>query len=80
MINAGDRLVTLETEEGEPSTIKVAEDARLDMVDIGDQVRQRVTPPLLISLTLISLTFLATDDSVRLLIDGFSGTNGYDLN
>ena len=42
-INSGDRLVTLESEDGAVSTIKVSEDARLDMVDVGDQVRLRVT-------------------------------------
>jgi len=48
-INAADRLVTLETEEGELSTIKVAEDARLDLVDVGDQVRLRVTRAIAVS-------------------------------
>jgi len=48
-INAADRLVTLETEEGELSTIKVAEDARLDMVEVGDQVRLRVTRAIAVS-------------------------------
>ena len=49
-INSADRLVTLETEEGDLSTIKVAEDARLDLVDIGDQVRLRVTRAIAVSL------------------------------
>ena len=42
-LNRGDRLVTLETEDGEVRTIKVSEDAHLDMVDVGDQVRLRLT-------------------------------------
>ncbi len=42
-LNRGDRLVTLETEDGEIRTIKIGEDAHLDMVDVGDQVRLRVT-------------------------------------
>ena len=42
-LNRGDRLVTLETEDGEVRTIKVGEDAHLDMVDVGDQVRLRLT-------------------------------------
>ncbi|MFB3103616.1 MAG: hypothetical protein ACE1ZA_01705, partial [Pseudomonadales bacterium] len=42
-LNRGDRLVTLETEDGEVRTIKVGKDAHLDMVDVGDQVRLRLT-------------------------------------
>lgn len=42
-INAADRLVTLETEDGNLRTIKVSADAPLDSVDIGDQVRVRIT-------------------------------------
>ena len=42
-INAADRLVTLETEDGNLRTIKVSEDAPLDSVDVGDQVRVRIT-------------------------------------
>jgi len=42
-INAADRLVTLETEDGNLRTIKVSEDAPLDDVDVGDQVRVRIT-------------------------------------
>jgi Cu/Ag efflux protein CusF len=48
-INSADRLVTLETEEGDLSTIKVAEDAKLNMVDVGDQVRLRVTRAVAVS-------------------------------
>lgn len=48
-INAADRLVTLESETGETRTIKVDAAARLDMVDIGDQVRLRVTRAVAIS-------------------------------
>ncbi len=42
-INMADRLVTLETDDGELRTVKVAEGARLDLVDVGDQVRLRLT-------------------------------------
>lgn len=42
-LNRGDRLVTLETEDGAVRTIKVGEDAHLDMVDVGNQVRMRLT-------------------------------------
>ena len=48
-INAADRLVTLETEFGELRTIKVSEDARLDLVEIGDQLRLRVTRAVAVS-------------------------------
>ena len=48
-INAADRLVTLEAENGEVRTIKVDEAARLDLVDIGDQVRLRVTRAVAVS-------------------------------
>jgi hypothetical protein len=48
-INSADRLVTLETESGEMRTIKVSEGARLDLVDIGDQVRLRVTRAVAVS-------------------------------
>jgi hypothetical protein len=42
-INAADRLVTLETEDGNLRSIKVSEDAPLESVDVGDQVRVRIT-------------------------------------
>ena len=42
-INAADRLVTLEMADGDLRTIKVSEDAPLDSVDVGNQVRVRVT-------------------------------------
>ena len=48
-INATDRLVTLETEFGDQRTIKVSEQARLDLVEIGDQVRLRVTRAIAVS-------------------------------
>jgi len=48
-INMADRLVTLETEFGELRTIKVSEDARLDLVEIGDQLRLRVTRAVAVS-------------------------------
>jgi hypothetical protein len=42
-INVADRLITLETEDGELRTVKVAEDAPLDKVTVGDQLRLRIT-------------------------------------
>jgi hypothetical protein len=42
-LNVADRLATLELENGEQRTIKVSEDARLDAVDVGNQVRLRMT-------------------------------------
>ena len=55
-INAADRLVTLETADGDLRTIKVSEDARLDSVDIGDQVRVRIT-------TAIAVAVVTPDDA-----------------
>ncbi|MGI9287618.1 MAG: hypothetical protein ACR2P1_19695 [Pseudomonadales bacterium] len=49
-INTADKLVTLETEEGELRTIKASEEAKLDLVDIGDQVRLRVTRAVAVSI------------------------------
>jgi hypothetical protein len=48
-INAADRLVTLKNEFGELRTIKVSENARLDLVEIGDQLRLRVTRAVAVS-------------------------------
>ena len=48
-LNRSDRLVTLETENGDVRTIKVGEDAHLDMVDVGNQVRFRVTRAVAVS-------------------------------
>jgi hypothetical protein len=42
-LNFADRLATLELENGEVRTIKVSEDARLDLVEVGNQVRLRMT-------------------------------------
>ncbi|EED31086.1 conserved hypothetical protein [gamma proteobacterium NOR5-3] len=42
-INAVDRLLTLETEDGDVRTVKVSDQAELHLVDIGDQVRLRIT-------------------------------------
>jgi hypothetical protein len=49
-INATDRLVTLQTEDGELRTIKVSDDAPLDQVEVGDQLRLRVTVAVAISI------------------------------
>ncbi len=54
-INAADRLVTLETEDGNLRTIKVSEDAPLESVDVGDQVRVRIT-------TAIAVAVVTPDD------------------
>lgn len=42
-LNRSDRLVSLELEGGERRTVKVGDNARLDLVDIGNQVRLRIT-------------------------------------
>jgi hypothetical protein len=42
-INAVDRLLTLQTEDGDVRTVKVSEQAELHRVDVGDQVRLRIT-------------------------------------
>lgn len=42
-INAVDRLLTLETEDGGVRTVKVSDQAELHLVEIGDQVRLRIT-------------------------------------
>lgn len=42
-INVADRLVTLETDDGELRTIKVSDKAPLDSVTVGDQFRLRIT-------------------------------------
>lgn len=38
-----DRLATLKMETGEMRTVEVSEDMRMDLVEVGDQVRLRVT-------------------------------------
>lgn len=50
-INVTDRLVTIKAEDGDAHTIKVAEDARLDLVNVGDQVRLRITAAVMVSVT-----------------------------
>ena len=42
-INLSDRLVTLETENGDIRTLKVRRDAPLEDVQVGDQLRLRIT-------------------------------------
>ena len=42
-INAVDRLLTLETEDGGVRTVKVSDHAQLHLVEVGDQVRLRIT-------------------------------------
>ena len=48
-LNRADRLATLQMETGEMRTVKVSADARLDLVEVGNQVRLRVTRALAIS-------------------------------
>lgn len=48
-LNVDDRLATLELENGERRTIKISEDARLDMVEVGNQVRLRLTRAVAVS-------------------------------
>jgi len=48
-INAADRLLTLETDDGELRTIKVRADAPLDSVTVGDQFRLRITRAIAVS-------------------------------
>jgi D-serine deaminase-like pyridoxal phosphate-dependent protein len=47
--NAEDRWATLRMEDGTLQSIMVSEDARLDLVKVGDQVRFRVTRAMAIS-------------------------------
>lgn len=48
-LNRADRLVTLEMEGGEMRTIKAAENAPLDQVNVGDLVRMRITKAVAVS-------------------------------
>ena len=48
-VNMTDRLVTIKTEDGDLHSVKVAEDARLDLVNIGDQVRLRISAAVMVS-------------------------------
>ncbi len=45
-INLSDRQVTIALDDGEVRTVKVAAEARLGMVNVGDQVRFRITQAL----------------------------------
>ena len=44
-----DRIATLKLEDGGSRTIKVAEDAPLELVGVGDEVRLRITQAVAIS-------------------------------
>jgi hypothetical protein len=48
-INLADRIVSIQTEDGYTHSVKVSEEARLDLVDVGDQVRLRITSALAIA-------------------------------
>ena len=48
-LNLTDRIATLRYEDGSMRTIKVADDVPLDLVDIGDEVRLRITNAVAIS-------------------------------
>ena len=48
-INAVDRLLTLETEAGSVRTVKVSDQAELHLVEVGDQVRLRITTAIAMS-------------------------------
>ena len=49
-INLADRIVTIRSESGDVQPIKVSHKARLDLVDVGDQVRLRVTSAFAVSI------------------------------
>jgi LPXTG-motif cell wall-anchored protein len=48
-LNLSDRIATLRYEDGTTRTIKVADDVPLDLVDVGDEVRFRITEAVAIS-------------------------------
>ena len=48
-LNLSDRIATLRYEDGSTRTIKVADDVPLDLVDIGDEVRFRITQAVAVS-------------------------------
>jgi hypothetical protein len=48
-LNYSDRIATLRYEDGTTQTIKVADDVPLDLVDVGDEVRFRITDAIAIS-------------------------------
>jgi LPXTG-motif cell wall-anchored protein len=48
-LNLSDRIATLRYEDGRAKTIKVADDVPLDLVNVGDEVRFRITNAIAIS-------------------------------
>ena len=48
-LNVSDRIAILRTETGQVRTVKIADDVPLDKVDVGDEVRMRVTQALAIN-------------------------------
>ena len=48
-LNLSDRIATLRYEDGSTKTIKVADEVPLDLVDVGDEVRFRITEAVAIS-------------------------------
>ena len=48
-LNADDRLVLLRGEDGRTRTVHVADDVPLDLVEVGDEVRMRITEAIAIS-------------------------------
>ena len=48
-LNVSDRIVTLRAEDGSVRTVKLAQDVPLDKVDVGDEVRLRITEAIAIS-------------------------------
>lgn len=48
-INVADRMVSIRTEDGDAHSVKVSDKARLDLVDVGDQVRLRITTALAVA-------------------------------
>jgi len=48
-LNVTDRIATLRGEDGRVRTVKVADDVPLDMINVGDEVRMRITEAIAIS-------------------------------
>lgn len=48
-LNVTDRIATLRGENGQVRTVKIADDVPLDLVDVGDEVRMRITQALAVS-------------------------------
>jgi len=48
-VNVTDRIATVRYEDGRVASIKVGDDVHLDMVEVGDEVRMRVTQAMAIS-------------------------------